>query len=88
MARWKKKAQTAHAKRRAQERHGLKLNKFALREIVRQIQQNKAKFIESQSHRVKKFLVTVEGREMLAVYDNKSHTVVTFLPENARELQK
>ena len=87
MARPKKTAQNVHAKRRAQERHGLQLNKRALREIVEQIRSNKARFIVRSSHRAKVFAVMVNGKEIAVVYDNKSHTIVTFLPEDARELQ-
>ena len=84
----KKLAQNRHAKRRALERYGLKLTTPALKKIVAQIRNGQAAFVESQSNRVKKFLVIVEGKEILVVYDNKRHTVVTFLPENARELEK
>ena len=87
MARSKKKAQNIHAKRRAIERYGLSLNKFALKEMVRQIQSGKAQFLERSSIRVTKWLVKHEGQMIPVVYDNKSHTVVTFLPDDARELK-
>jgi hypothetical protein len=77
-------AQKRHAKRRALERHGL--SDVSLKKIVADIQRGKAQFVERQSLRVTKWLVTVGGKQVLVVYDNKSHTVATFLPENAREL--
>ena len=62
------------------------MDKFAIKEIVAKIQNGKALFLERQSLRVTKWLVDVEDKKVAVVYDNKSHTVVTFLPANAREL--
>jgi len=69
-----------HAKRRAAERYGVAVNRAALREVTRQIQSGEAAFVEKQSLRLSCFLVVIDGRKMIAIYDRVRKTAVTFLP--------
>lgn len=82
----KKAAQHRHAKRRAAERHGMNLNKFDLKSARSQIQSGQAKFIERKSLRVTVWVVALQGKEVPVLYDKKSHSIVTVLPTDAREL--
>ena len=85
MARRKAAGQRRHAKRRAAERHGIVLNKFDIKQAVLQIQNGSALFLERQSLRVTKWSVALGGKRVSVVYDRKSHTLATVLPENSRE---
>ena len=81
----KRQAQIIHAKRRALERCGSVIGERRLMEIVKEIQQGKAKFIRRSSNRVSIWEVAVQPgseRRYHAVYDNKRKTIVTFLPIN------
>ncbi len=76
-----------HAKRRAAERYGIVLNKHLRRQIVQSIRQNKARLIERQSHTRTTWLVTVDDKPAVVIYDNHRHTIVTFLPPSVSECQ-
>lgn len=71
-----------HAKRRAQERFGLELNRHQLRELVKQIQSGKAEHVETQSNRVSIKRVKFEGSFYTVAYDKNRQTIITFLPED------
>lgn len=75
----KGKAQKAHAKRRAMERFGVELTNKKFAAIVELIQGQKAKFLDRQSGHTTRWLIELEGREVIVVYDSKRHTLVTFL---------
>jgi len=83
----KKINQQKHAKRRAAERHGLALNKFDFKQAREQIQTGKAVFLERKSLRVTAWMVNLGGKDVPVIYDKKSHSVVTCLPEGAKEVQ-
>jgi hypothetical protein len=74
----KRKAQKAHARRRAAERFGICLTNESYRDLVRQIQSNQAKFVEKQSNRVTLWEVDFAGKKAVAVYDKSRHTVITL----------
>lgn len=78
----KAQTQRRHAIRRAHERHGLQLTRQDLNDIVRQIQSDKATFVERQSLRVSLFDVVVHERSVRVVYDRQRKTIVSFLPES------
>lgn len=73
-------AQRIHAKRRAQQRYGLTLNRQQMRELVAQIQNGKGIFLERQSLRVTLWRVEFEGRKCKVVYDSRRGVIVSFLP--------
>lgn len=74
-------AQTAHARTRAYERYGLRLDDADLKAIIADIQQGRAHFVCAQSLRVSVFDVKA-GLEQVTtrvVYDRQRKTIVTFL---------
>ena len=75
----KSKTQLKHAIRRVRERFGLRLNEDQMRGIAKKIGRGEAEFFDKQSLRVSRFKVSVDGVEMVAVYDKKRGTVVTVL---------
>lgn len=75
----KAQSQTRHAKRRAIQRFGAALTATDIRSIVASIQSGAARFHLRQSNRVSLFEVRHSDRDMLAVYDSKRHTIITFL---------
>ena len=81
----KTKCQRAHAKRRANQRYGLSLNRDKLNAMVRLIQEGKCTFIERQSNRVTVFSLLFEGLTFPVVYDKQRKTIVTVLPPEALE---
>lgn len=72
-------AERIHAKRRARERLGINLNRFARRELVKRIMTGKCRCLYRQSHRVSVFRDTINNREIDIVYDKTRHTIITFL---------
>ena len=81
----KASCQRRHAKRRAQERYGLTLNRAELERLVRRIQHGEATVLERQSHRISVFGLIVQGVSVRVVYDAKRKTIVSFLPLSERE---
>lgn len=71
--------QRIHAKRRAEERFGLKLNRDDYRELVLKIRGGKAEFLGRESLRLTHWAVEWSGQSMHAVYDSKRHNVVTVM---------
>jgi hypothetical protein len=78
----------AHAKRRAEERYGLNLNKEARHEIVSMIQSNQAEFIGKQSNNRSLWRVQYHDQSLNVVYDKARSTMCTVLPREAHEFQK
>lgn len=74
-----KQARNIHAKRRLEERYGLNINRWQLRDMNLQIQSGKAQFIERQSNSRTVWRVQHEGRELFAVYHSGTNSIVTFL---------
>ena len=70
-----------HAKRRFKERFGIKINRFDLREIIKNIRNNKYKVFKNQSNRITIFRGEVKKINVLIVYDKKRKTIVTFLED-------
>ena len=77
----------AHAKKRAEERYGLNLNKEARHEIVQMIQTNQAEFVGKQSNNRTLWRVNYQEQSLNVVYDKARSTMCTVLPQNAVEFQ-
>ena len=71
-----------HAKKRAEERFGVTLNRDDLYNVSSAIRGQKAKFKQAISNRVTAWIVSLPGtsEEAIALYDRKRHAVITFLP--------
>lgn len=78
----------AHAKRRAEERYGLELNKDARREIVQMIQSNQAEFVSRTSNNRTLWKVPYQDETLNVVYDKARQAMCTVLPKDAAEFQK
>jgi hypothetical protein len=78
----------AHAKKRAEERYGLNLNKEARHEIVQMIQTNQAEFVGKQSNNRTLWRVTYQDQPLNVVYDKARSTMCTVLPKEAHEFQE
>ena len=77
----------AHAKRRAEERYGINLNKEARHEIVQAIQSNRAEFVAKQSNNRSLWKVSYQDESLNVVYDKQRGTLCTVLPRDAAEFQ-
>lgn len=77
----------AHAKKRAEERYGISLNKEARHEIVGMIQSNRAEFIGKQSNNRSLWRVQYQDQSLNVVYDKARSTMCTVLPKEAQEFQ-
>jgi hypothetical protein len=80
----KAQSQRAHAKRRAEERYGLTLNRKDFEEVVQTIQRGGAKFLERQSRRVSIWKLVCQGTWIKVVYDNRRQTIASVLPMEDR----
>ena len=78
----------AHAKKRAEERYGVNLNKHARREIVQMIKSQQADFVSKQSNNRSLWRVTYQGEPLNVVYDRQRGTMCTVLPKDAKEFQQ
>jgi len=78
----------AHAKRRAEERYGLVINKDARHEIVGMIQSNQASFVGKQSNTRSLWRVQYHDQSLNVVYDKARNTMCTVLPKEAVEFQE
>lgn len=76
----KAKCQRIHFKTRAAQRYGLVINRHIFRELIEQIQQKRAEFIETQSNRLSVYWVEYQDVRMKVVYDKQRKTLVTALP--------
>ena len=79
----------AHAKKRAEERYDVNLNKHARREVVRMIKGEApgAEYIGRQSNNRTFWRVEHGGEKLNVVYDKQRNTLCTVLPKEAREFQ-
>ena len=81
----KTKSEVLHAKMRARQRLGIEFNKEERRSLIARIQTGRLKTVRKQSLRVTVFRDTINGIDIDVVYDNKRHTVVTFMyPEESK----
>lgn len=82
----KTRGQRIHAKSRARERYGITLNRKQLIEVVQLIQNRKGIFVERQSNRVTRWLVSYQNETLHVVYDSQRHNIATFLPIKKYEI--
>lgn len=73
-----------HAKKRAEQRYGVTLNRHGLRDLVEDIRSGRAQFVERQSNRITLWFVQLGDKTARAVYDKQRGTIVTFLPLEER----
>jgi Zn-dependent oligopeptidase len=76
----KAKNQAYHAKVRALQRYDLDITNEDLRKIVGIIQNNRAKLVMRQSHRVSVWDLEYEGKQVRVAYDKSRSSIATFLP--------
>lgn len=82
----KEHCERIHAKRRAEERLGLKLNREQYRLLRDRIMARGPgiTLLEKQSRRISKFAVMLDdGRTVPVIWDRKRNEIVTFLPVEA-----
>lgn len=85
MKKAKKKSQYQHTQRRAWERYGLTVGPKTYDEMVQKIQGQDCVFLQKQSNRVSMFAVKIDEQWIPVIYDRDSHSIVTFLPQQALE---
>jgi hypothetical protein len=77
----KKKNETIHAKKRAKERYGIKLNHRVRTNIISSIQNGKSLWVKKLTNRITEHtLITEDGTKIRVLYDKYRHNIVTFLP--------
>jgi len=75
----------AHAKKRAEERYGVKLNHEDRRQIVNMIQNKEAEYIGKQSNNRTFWRVNYQDKSLNVVYDKARSAMCTVLPPDAPE---
>jgi hypothetical protein len=77
-------AQPEHAKLRAEQRYGLRLNNYDLNEIAAMIQMKPPTgiFVRSHSNTRKEWIVRYQGCDLRLIYNKKTNQIQTFLPPN------
>jgi hypothetical protein len=75
----KGKAQKFHAMGRYLQRFNKKLTGDEYYSIIKQIQSNKAIFVERQSNIVTLWKINIHDNDVIAIYDKKTHSIRTFL---------
>jgi hypothetical protein len=74
-------AQRAHAKRRAEERLGVRMNRGEYRRLVAHVQSGKALHWRSVKPHHSYFKVELLGKWCLLLYDRNLHNIVTILTD-------
>lgn len=82
----KKAALNKHAKKRAVERFGVKLNRDDIFNLVSKIRANtkEVTFVKTLTNRVTAWKVDLPGNneQAIALYDKNRKAIITFLPTN------
>jgi hypothetical protein len=76
----KKYSETIHARRRAEERYGIKLNSKGRIAIIRMIQRGEKIRSRKLTNRLTEHILMFEDNLIRIVYDKERHNIVTFLP--------
>jgi catabolite regulation protein CreA len=76
----KKYDQRIHFKKRVKQRYDLEINRFVYQQLVDQIQDGQAEFIQKQSNRISVFWVMYDDIRIRVIYDKSRKTLVTALP--------
>lgn len=69
-----------HLKKRLAQRFNIVINKEDQRKLIREIQQGKHKFHSRVSHRVTRWIVSLNEKQAIVLYDSKRHVCVTAYP--------
>lgn len=70
---------TVHARRRALQYLGLAVTEDELRQLAARIRKNEEPFFGRESGNKTRWLVTLQGKQCVAVYDKARHAVITLL---------
>ena len=70
---------TVHAKRRALQYLDLNVTEEELRQLAARIRRNEETFFGRESGNKTRWLVTLQGKQCVAVYDKARHAVITLL---------
>lgn len=73
----KAKRQFKHTRLRFRQRFDLNYHKDLKAQIVKKIQEGYATPIGKRSNRVRRFIVNVEGKSMVVIYDKKRKSIIT-----------
>jgi len=76
----KKRAQIRHAKHRFETRFDTTLNDGEYLNLVKQIQDGEAEFVERQSNRVTVWNVALNEKVVRVIYDKRTKVIVSALP--------
>lgn len=68
-----------HAKMRAFQRFGIRLDENTHNQIIKKIQKGEAQFIEKQSNRISLFWVDYNEMKLKIVYDKERKLIVTVM---------
>lgn len=72
-----------HAKQRATERYGVRVNRAKFHELCNKIKSGKARYIRKATNT----RIICEVDNMIVVYSKKTKKIVTFLPANCYETE-
>lgn len=78
----KKQNQKFHAELRSVQRFGFMID---VEKAIKDIQSQKARFVERQSLRCTLWVIEQNGKEMTVVYDRMRKMIVTVLPEERQD---
>jgi hypothetical protein len=76
----KKFGQRIHAKLRAEQRFGIKLNRDDIKNIVHMIQNSQSIFVRRASRVKSGHAVYYKGNKFYTVYDKNTQTIATIMP--------
>lgn len=79
---------THHAKVRAYERYGIRLNRESYRELCGQIKRGASEFVSKTSNDRSVHRVELDGVKLNVVWSKKRRRIITVLPENCVELKE
>ncbi len=83
----KKSANIIHFKRRFFERYGLYINNESIKRIVKDIQNNRAEYLEKSTNTRSIWEITFEGNKYPVLYDKNTKTLITvFLYEDEEKI--
>lgn len=84
----KKDNDRVHVMKKAKARYGIPMNRLQRQDAIQQIKTNRSTFVRRSTRTRVLHIVTIEGEDMLVVYDSKHHRLITALPKRALEREK
>lgn len=70
-----------HSKKRAALRYGITLNREKYAQVIEQIRTGQYEGKKKRSNNRWLYVLEVDGKDMLVVYDKKRHELITVLPK-------